>query len=41
MMGLKKVRNMIALHCWKRKSGPHQKSNKAMRRASKVALMQE
>lgn len=36
-----KVRNMIALHAWKRKSGAHGKTTKAMRRKEKVELLRE
>lgn len=38
---IKKVRNMIALHCWNRKSGVHEKTNKAKRRNEKISLLKE
>ena len=33
-----KIRNMIAVHAWKRKSGVHGKSAKAQRRDDKMDL---
>lgn len=33
-----KVRNMIAVHAWKRKAGVHGKSAKAQRRNDKMDL---
>ena len=35
------MRNMIAVHCWKRKSGAHSKTTKAMRRNDKVKFHRE
>lgn len=33
-----KQRNIIQVHCWKRKSGAHGKTEKALRRKDKVQL---
>lgn len=35
---MNKMRNLIAVHCWKRKAGMHGRSAKAQRRIDKIDL---
>lgn len=38
---MSKIRNLVQVHCWNRKSGAHEKTNKAKRANDKIKMKKE